>query len=457
MRQNQIDDQHKIEVEIQDIGDEGEGIGRVEGMAIFVPGALPGDKVLCQLVEQKKNYAKAKLLKIITASKKRVTPPCSIFERCGGCQIQNFDYAAQLELKQNNVENTLMRLGKFDNLKINPILGMETPYRYRNKGFYQVQGTSQSPLIGFYAGHSHTVVDAIDCLIQPTANREINQVIKAYMKSFGVEPYNPRTGKGIIKSVMIRHSETTGEIMVVLTTATSKLNMWKALTKNLIEAVPNIVSVMQSIHPGSNMKGLGDENRCLYGKNTILDQIGNLKFEIAAPSFYQVNSKQTERLYSKALELAALTGSENVFELYSGTGTISLFLASKAKHVYGVEIVPEAIENAKENAIKNGIQNVTFVLGSAEVETQKLYEAGEKADVVVVDPPRAGCDVKVIETILKMAPQKIVYISCKPSTLARDMMRLCETGQYKPIEIQPVDVFCHTAHVETVVLLEKIL
>lgn len=455
MRQNQSDDQVKIEVDIQDIGDEGEGIGRVEGMAVFVPGALPGDRVMCQIHEQKKSFAKAKLLAIITPSKNRVSPPCGIFEACGGCQIQNYDYDAQLELKQNMVENTLKRLGKFENLDVKPIMGMSSPYRYRNKGVYRVQGTSQEPAIGFYANHTHTVVDVSDCLIQPELNVKIIQVIKAYIKTFDVAPYNPRTGKGIIKSIMIRHSEATGEIMVVLVTATSKLNMWKALTKNLLEAVPAIVSIIQSIHPSANMKGLGVDNKCLHGKTTILDRIADLNFEIAAPSFYQVNAKQTERLYDKALELAALTGEENVFELYSGTGTISLFLAKKAKHVYGVEIVAEAVENAKENAKRNGIENVTFILGSAEEETQKLVEAGNRADVVVVDPPRAGCDAQVIETILRMEPKRIVYVSCKPSTLARDMLRLCETGKYKPTEIQPVDVFGHTAHVEAIILMTR--
>jgi len=444
-----------LEIEIVDIGDEGEGIGRSEGMTVFVDGGLPGDIVTCQIETQKKSYAKAKLKKIIKPSADRVVAPCSVYQSCGGCQIQDLDYNAQLKYKENMVLNALKRVGQFSDLEIKPIIGMKDSFRYRNKGLYPVQGSISQPIIGLYKKNSHNVVDVRDCLLQSEQNAIIIEMIRKYMRDFKVAPYDQKSHEGTLKSVMIRKSEKTGEIMVVLVTSGRKLAMTKTLVNLLTKAAPGIVSIIQNVHASHSIKGLGSENKLLFGKETITDEIADLKFEISPQSFYQVNAKQTEVIYKKAMDFAGLTGKETVYELYSGTGTISLFLAQKAKKVYGIENVEEAVLNARKNATLNNLSNVEFILGDAEVEFEKLYEEGHRADVVVVDPPRSGCESTVIETILKMAPERIVYVSCKPSTLARDMKLLCENDQYKVVEVQPVDVFGHTAHVEAIILMTR--
>ena len=444
-----------LEIEIVDIGDEGEGIGRSEGMTVFVEGGLPGDIVTCQIETQKKSYAKAKLKKIIKPSADRVVAPCSVYQSCGGCQIQDFDYKAQLKFKENMVLNALKRVGQFSDIEVKPIIGMKDSFRYRNKGLYPVQGSISQPIIGFYKKNSHNVVDVRDCLLQDEKNAIIIEMIRKYMRDFKVAPYDQKSHEGTLKSVMIRKSEKTGEIMVVLITSGRKLAMTKTLVNLLTNAVPGIVSIVQNVHASHSIKGLGEENKILFGKATITDEIADLKFEISPQSFYQVNAKQTEVIYKKAMDFAKLTGEETVYELYSGTGTISLFLAQKAKKVYGIENVEEAVLNARKNAELNNLTNVEFILGDAETEFEKLYEQGHRADVVVVDPPRSGCEANVIETILKMAPDRIVYVSCKPSTLARDMKLLCENDLYKVVEVQPVDVFGHTAHVEAIILMTR--
>ena len=445
----------EIEVEIFDIGDEGEGIGRSNGMTVFVEGAVPGDVVIGQVSLQKKNFAKAKLLRIKRPSKDRVVPPCSVFDLCGGCQIQNLNYKAQLKLKEDLVKNALIRVGQFDAVDVLPIIGMDEPFRYRNKGVYPVQGNPTQPIIGLYKKHSHHVVNVADCLLQDKKHAKIIDVIRKYMVDFKVEPYDVKQHKGDIKYIVIRKSERTGEVMVVIVTAGRKLAMTKTLVGLLCAADSNIVSVLQNIHPTHSMKGLGEESKVLFGKTTITDQIGALQFEISAHSFYQVNAKQTEVLYQTALDYAKLSGTETVYELYSGTGTISLFLAQKAKFVYGIEMVEEAVEDAKQNAARNDISNVSFILGEAESAFESAYEAGHRADVVVVDPPRAGLDPAVINTILKMSPERVVYVSCKPSTLARDLKLLCEDGTYKIEKVQPVDVFGQTSHVEAIILMTR--
>jgi len=444
-----------VNIEITDMSDDGEGIGRHEGMTVFVADAVPGDVVECKIFEQKKSFAKARLINIVTPSNDRVAPPCKWFGKCGGCQLQTLNYDAQLKLKEKVVQNALERIGHFEGIKVAPIISMNDPLRYRNKGFYPVQGTHQHPIIGFYKKGSHTAVDIDDCLLQDMQNESIIKAIKHYMREFKVSPYNVKTRDGLIKSVMIRKSETTREIMVVIVTAGKTLAMTKALAKMLVTANENIVSIIQNISPGLSISGLGAEEKCLYGKSTITDKIGELSFELSAHSFYQVNAKQTEVMYQKALEFAALTGEENVYELYSGTGTISLFLAQKAKHVYGIESVEDAVTNANENARQNNVENVTFIQGIAEEAFVKLYDEGHTADVVVVDPPRSGCDGIVLETILKMNPKRIVYVSCKPSTLARDLKILCASNAYQVTEVQPVDVFGQTTHVEAIILMTR--
>lgn len=448
-----------IELAITDIGESGEGVGKFEGMTVFVQGAQPGDTVKCRVYEQKKTYSRAKTIEIIKPSKFRIVPPCPVYEACGGCQIQEIEYQQQLKLKESMVNNAVKRIGGVD-LKSAPIIGMNNPFRYRNKGVYQIQGSSEQPKIGFFRPKSHDVVDVKDCLLQDEINAKIVDVIRKYMKDFKVEPYNVAKKKGTLISLMIRKSETTGEIMVVLVTASNKLAMSKTLVELLKTVSSNIVSIIQSVKEHHGIKGLGDHSKVLYGKSTISDAIEDLNFEISAESFYQVNAKQTKQLYQKALEFAALTGEENVCELYSGTGTISLFLGKRAKRVFGVEIVPEAVENANSNAKRNGLENVTFIEGDAHnviTDLSKTLGEDQKIDVVVVDPPRSGCDEGVISVIKEMNPERVVYVSCKPSTLSRDIKRLTEDGQYQLKQIQAVDVFCQTAHVESVVLLTRAL
>ncbi|OJV65716.1 MAG: 23S rRNA (uracil-5-)-methyltransferase RumA [Clostridiales bacterium 38-18] len=447
-----------MELAITDIGESGEGVGKFEGMTVFVEGAQPGDTVKCRVYEQKKTYSRAKTVEIIKPSKFRIVPPCPVYEACGGCQIQEIEYQQQLKLKESMVNNAVKRIGGVD-LESAPIIGMKQPFRYRNKGVYQIQGTSEQPKIGFFRPKSHDVVDVKDCLLQDEINAKIVDVIRKYMKDFKVEPYNVAKKKGTLISLMIRKSETTGEIMVVLVTASNKLAMTKTLVELLKAVSSNIVSIIQSVKEHQGIKGLGDHSKVLYGKSTISDAIEDLSFEISAESFYQVNAKQTKQLYQKVLEFAALTGEETVCELYSGTGTISLFLGKRAKRVFGVEIVPEAVENANSNAKRNGLENVTFIEGDAHnviSDLSKTLGEDQRIDVVVVDPPRSGCDEGVIKSIKEMNPERVVYVSCKPSTLSRDIKRLTEDGQYQLKQIQAVDVFCQTAHVESVVLLTKV-
>ena len=446
----------KIELEIIDLGDGGEGIGRLDGLTFFVEGGLPGDVVEAVVTQVKKNFGIARLIKVVKPSENRIEPACPYFKHCGGCQIMSLDYEkGQKPAKEKMVRDALERIGGFKGIAIEPILGMDNPYRYRNKGMYPVAANGKLADIGFFKRGSHRVVDVRDCLLQVEAHGVVNQIVRDFVAEFGIEIYDEYKQTGILRHVMIRHSEMTGELMVVLVVNANGLVNESILKDRLVEALPNLASFVININKDKGNKVLGSKNRIVHGVENITESIDSLMFQISPLSFFQVNPVQTKVLYQKALEFADLKGKETVFDIYCGIGTISLFLAQKAKKVVGVELVNTAVKDAKGNAFKNGYKNCEFHVGKAEEVIPMLYETGYKADVVVVDPPRKGCDPQVIETIIKMAPDKIVYVSCKPSTLARDVKLLCENGLYEVTAVQPVDMFPQTVHVECVVKLEK--
>lgn len=441
-------------IEIAGLGHSGEGVGRYQDFTVFVPHALPGEKVKVRITEVKKNYAKGELAALETAAAERVTPQCSLYYRCGGCQLQHLDYKAQLDVKRKQVEDAVIRIGKLDHMVIHPTLAADNPWYYRNKMQFPVGEAAGKPVIGCYAQGSHNIVDTEHCYIQHDINNKIAAQVRRIVASLGIKPYNERTGEGVIRHVLGRVGMATGEVMVVLVTATAKLPHSDKLTDELRRHIPGLVSLVHNINPKRTNVILGNTTRTVWGRDTITDKLGNLTFQISARSFFQVNNEQTVKLYGKAVEYAGLTGQETVIDAYCGTGTISLFLAEKAAKVYGIEIVEPAIKDAWRNAEDNKVSNVEFIVGDAVDVMPRLYKQGVRPQAVVVDPPRAGCDKLVLDTFVRMNPSRIVYVSCNPSTLARDLAVLAEAG-YITREIQPVDMFPHTSHVECVALIER--
>jgi len=439
---------------IEDIGSNGEGVGRIKGITVFVDNGVPGDKLNIKIEVLKKNYAIGRIIEILKPSQDRKSPECPEAELCGGCQIQHIDYIAQLRLKTNMVKAATERIGKLENVLIHDTLGMDIPKQYRNKAQFPVAVMDGKAIVGFYKKGSHEIVNTESCHIQHGINDKITRIFREYMDRHRVSAYDEATGKGLIRHIITKVGFNTGEIMVVVVTNGRELPHGDDLVNDFLTEIPGIKSIIQNINIRKGNKILGNECITLYGKDHIVDYIGKLKFSISPLSFFQVNPTQTDVLYEKALEYAALTGNETVYDIYCGIGTISLFLAQKAKKVYGVEVVDAAIEDAKENARINGINNAEFFVGEAEIVVPKLYKQGLKADVVVVDPPRKGCDEKVLDTIVKMNPERVVYVSCNPATLARDLRYLDDKG-YKTVEIQPVDMFPHTTHVEAIILMTK--
>ncbi|MBQ9486809.1 MAG: 23S rRNA (uracil(1939)-C(5))-methyltransferase RlmD [Selenomonadaceae bacterium] len=443
----------KLELEITGLGTNGEGIGRHDGLTVFVEGALPDEKIFAEVKEKKKNYAVARLVKILRESSDRVKPFCPIYEKCGGCQLQHLNYAAQLKFKRQQIVDAVERIGKLDRVEIFDTLGMENPLRYRNKMQFPVARYKGELLIGCYARGSHQIIDTNSCLIQRDGMDEVLTAVKKILQKYNVTAYDEDTHRGVLRHVMSRIGFN-GELMIVLVTATKNLPAEKNIVRAICHELPNVASVQQNIQTYHNNVILGRETKILYGKPTIKDKLGGLSFNISARSFFQVNTAQAEVLYNVALNFAALTGRETVIDAYCGIGTITLFLAKSARKVYGIEIVPTAIEDAKKNARENNIRNAEFIAGDAVKIIPRLYRDGVRADVVIVDPPRAGCDKKVLETFAAMSPFKIVYVSCNPATLARDLAILRELG-YNAKKIQPVDMFPFSSHVESVTLLES--
>lgn len=443
-----------IEIKIAGLGSSGEGVGRYEGFTVFVQGALLEETVQAEIMLVKKNYAVGRLIKIITASPERTDPVCPVYAECGGCQLQHLSYAGQLRMKQQQVKDALTRIGHLDT-EVLPVIGCSNPWNYRNKmQFPAAGGVERKISIGCYAAATHSVIDTGNCMIQKEANNEVLTTVRKWMQRYGISAYDEKTGKGLVRHVMSRVGVHSGEVMAVLITSAYDIPHKKELVEWLTKYVPNLVSIVQNINKKPTNVVMGSKTRVLYGQPTITDSLGALNFNISAQSFFQVNSEQAEKLYNKALEYAALSGGETVVDVYCGTGTISLYLAKHAGKVYGIEIVAPAIEDAKKNAQDNNCSNAEFILGDAAEKLPQLLAEGVKPDVVVVDPPRAGCEQKVLKAIADVEPQRIVYVSCNPASLARDLAYLAERG-YKTMAAQPVDMFPMTSHVETVCLLSK--
>lgn len=442
-------------VDIVDIGQGGVGIGKHNGFTVFVEGGLIEDKVKVKINKSKKNYAVGDIVEIIEKSPFRIDRVCSDnLKDCGGCQIQELEYQKQLDIKTNEVKQVISRIGKLEDVTIHETLGMDKPLRYRNKAQFPIQKSGNTPVIGFYKKKSHDIIPMDKCVIQHDINDKIVKIIKTYINAYNVSVYDEKTHTGVLRHLVTKIGFTTKEVMVVLVANGKKLPYLSELASVLKDNVPGFKTLVVNENREKTNVILGKENRVVYGEGKINDYIGDLVFEISPLSFFQVNPIQTEVLYNKALEYADLQENDTVFDIYCGIGTISLFLAQKAKKVYGIEIVEDAIKDAKINAQINNLDNVEFYVGKAEEVVPKMYGEGKTANVVVVDPPRKGCDEKVLDTIVSMSPDKVVYVSCNPSTLARDLAYLDERG-YKCVEIQPVDMFPHTMHVESVAKLIK--
>ncbi len=445
----------QINIEITGMNHEGQGVGKVRGFTVFVDGAMTGEVVSVEIVQVKKTYAVGLAREILRASHERALPFCPVYEKCGGCSLQHMTYRETLKFKEGVVRDNLERIGKLKNVKILPTLGMEEPFHYRNKAQFPFGMKGGRPISGLYAKKSHNIVEFLECAIQKEENDKVRRVVEAFVDEYRVPIYDEETEEGLLRHVYVRAANVTQEVMVVFVVNGKTFPRLNDLIQILTQNIPAIKSIYLNVNTKKTNIIMGDENILAYGREFIVDDIGKFKFEISPNSFFQVNPLQTEVLYGKALEYAKLTGEETVFDLYSGIGTIALFLSQKAKKVYGVEVVKEAVEDANRNKMLNGVKNVEFIEGDVQKEIPRLYEKGIKADLVVVDPPRKGCDEELLDTIIEMKPKRIVYVSCNPSTLARDLAYL-ERGGYKTMEVQPVDMFPWTRHVESVTLIEAL-
>lgn len=445
-------------VSIEDMSEDGAGIGKLDGYIWFIKDAVIGDVVRARAMKMKKNYGFARLMEILTSSEARVEPKCPVARQCGGCQLQAMSYEEQLKFKERKVKNHLLRIGKFkeDEIHMLPIMGMKEPWRYRNKAQFPFGLDKNGNIVaGFYAGRTHDIIECEDCLLGVEENKDILGIIKGFMRVHGIRPYDETTHKGLVRHALIRKGFHSGEIMVCLVINGKDIPAKEQLVEELCQ-VKGMTSISYSINQEKTNVIMGKEIVNLYGPGYITDNIGNVTYQISPLSFYQVNPVQTEKLYGTALEYAGLTGNETVWDLYCGIGTISLFLAQNAKKVYGVEIVPQAIEDARRNAALNNITNAEFFTGKAEEVLPEQYEKNKVyADVIVVDPPRKGCDQVCLDTILKMAPKRVVYVSCDSSTLARDLRYLADGG-YEVEKVRCCDMFGQSCHVETVCLLSKL-
>ena len=441
----------QYEIEIIDIGSNGEGIGKIDNFTVFVENAVVGDILDILILKVKKSFAYGKILDIKKKSIFRTEPVCPYAFRCGGCQLQHISYENQLQYKEKKVRDCLERIGGLEDVPVSPIIGMKEPYYYRNKAQFPVGERNGKNSIGFFAKRSHAIIDIETCYLQQQYNDKVIKTIRDFLTNYKVPIYDEQTHTGIVRHVLTRIAFVTKEIMVCIVICGKQLPYLNELVEEL-KKIKGIASIVINENSERTNVILGNRTKTVWGKDTITDFIGNIKFEISLLSFFQVNPVQTKILYEKALEFAQLTNKETVIDIYCGIGTISLFLAQKAKWVYGIEIVPEAIQDAKKNAQINNIENTTFLVGEAEEIIPQLYEKEVQADVVVVDPPRKGCEEKVLETIIKMKPQRVVYVSCDPATLARDLKILTQNG-FEVRAVQPVDQFPMTIHVETVVLL----
>ena len=441
------------EIRIERLGTSGEGVGRYENFTVFIPQALPNERVLTVIEEVKKTYARGRIQKILQESPARVTPLCEIYDECGGCQLQHLSYEEQLHAKRAQVVDALTHIGKLPQILVNETLRADAPWNYRNKMQFPIGLHKERLVVGCFAQGSHRIINTENCHIQRSANNKLANTVREVAEKLHIPVYNEDTHKGILRHIVGRVGRG-NELMAVIVTATKQLPRAKDFVRLLRERLPNLVSVHQNIQTYRNNVIMGRDTELLWGRPTILDTLGRLNFHISPRSFFQVNTRQAERLYEQALTYADLHGTETVIDAYCGTGTITLFLAQKARKVYGIEIVQPAILDARKNARDNHVKNAEFIVGDATAVMPALYKQGIRPDVVVVDPPRAGCTETVLRTFANMKPQRIVYVSCNPATLARDLAILKELG-YLAQEVQPVDLFPQTSHVENVALLMR--
>ncbi|QDR81397.1 23S rRNA (uracil(1939)-C(5))-methyltransferase RlmD [Sporomusa termitida] len=441
-------------IEITGLGHSGEGVGRYQGFTVFVPHALPGESVTAVIATVKKTYATGRLVTVHTPSPHRVPPACTIYNQCGGCQLQHVSYEEQLQRKRQQVVDAVTRIGKLTGVIVHPTLGADTPWHYRNKMQLPVGQQNGRLVVGCYAQGSHNIIDTDNCLIQHQANNDIAGVVREVIGELGIEPYDEHTGRGIIRHVLGRVGTATGEVMVVLVTATDRLPHSKEIVERLRSRLTGLGSIVQNVNCQRTNVIMGQKTATLWGRATITDKLGEFRFAISARSFFQVNTAQAEVLYEQAVRYAGLTGTETVIDAYCGTGTITLFLARQAARVYGIEIVEPAILDARRNAVNNQVNNVEFIVGDTVDVMPRLFTEGVRPDVIVVDPPRAGCEQQVLETFARMEPSRIVYVSCNPASLARDLAVLDGLG-YETREIQPVDLFPMTFHVECCIWLKR--
>ena len=441
------------ELQIDRLGTSGEGVGRYDNFTVFVPNVLPGETVSAIIEEVKNSYARGRIKQILHESVDRVAPLCELYEECGGCQLQHLSYEAQLRAKRAQVVDALTHIGKLPQIPVMETLRAEEPWNYRNKMQFPIGRNSGKIVIGCFAQGSHRIINTENCHIQRAENNDLANAAREIAEQLHIPVYNEDTHKGVLRHIVGRVGRS-NDLMAVIVTATKQLPRAKDFVRMMRERLPNLVSVHQNIQTYRNNVIMGRDTQLLWGQPTIIDSLGRLNFHISPRSFFQVNTRQAERLYEQTLAYADLHGTETVIDAYCGTGTITLFLAQKARKVYGIEIVQPAILDARKNARDNNVKNAEFIVGDATAVMPALYKQGIRPDVVVVDPPRAGCTETVLRTFANMKPQRIVYVSCNPATLARDLAILKELG-YLAQEVQPVDLFPQTSHVETVVLLSR--
>jgi 23S rRNA (uracil1939-C5)-methyltransferase len=438
-----------ITCDIEGFGERATGVGRYEGLAVFIAGALPGEQVKARITKVKKTFATAELIQVLRAHPERVEPSCIHYDRCGGCHLQHVSYIEELQLKRQQVIEQLARIGGFTDVPVHSVKGMEHPWEYRNKVQVPFSVVNGKVVAGFYELGTHDVVDMEMCLIQTEQQTALAKQVKAIVSKLGISIYDETAHRGLLRHVLLREGTHTGETMVVFVTNGHQLPQEQQLVAAIREACPRVTSIQQNINTARTNVILGNENRLLWGSPVIMDFIGTISFAISVHSFFQVNAKQTEVLYAQAKQYAGLTGAETVIDAYCGIGSIALYVSDQAKVVYGMEVVPAAITDAKRNAKRNQITNAHFTLGKAEEILPKWQAQGKRADVLIVDPPRKGCEQPFLQAAVKMAPKRIVYVSCNPATFARDARYLCDHG-FRLTEVQPVDMFPKTSHIEVV-------
>ncbi|MGN1116276.1 MAG: 23S rRNA (uracil(1939)-C(5))-methyltransferase RlmD [Candidatus Ornithomonoglobus sp.] len=451
-----IEKNKQYNIEIKDISSDGNGVGTVDGFAVFVPMTAAGDVVEAEITRVKARYADGRAVRLLAPSPDRTEPQCPVYEQCGGCNLQHINYDAQIRAKKSLIEAAFRRIGGFDGFDCDEMLTMESPFRYRNKCIFQIgKNSAGEPVSGFYANKTHEIIPVKDCLLCDGINGRISAALLEYMKENYVSAYDEKTHKGIVRRLFIRSARTSGEIMVVVSVNADGIPKRERLIKRLLEVSDSIVSVYVNINKDKNSGLMGRENRLIYGKSEINDTLCGTEFGISPDSFYQINPHMTQRLYNKALEYAEISENDNVMDVYCGIGTISLAAAKRARHVTGIEIVQRAVADAKKNAERNGITNAEFYADSAENAVPRLIASGVKPDIVILDPPRKGSDEATLKAIADAAPDRIVYISCNPATLARDAKYLAARG-YAPVKCAGADMFGNTSHVETVVLMSRV-